>query len=49
MDWRESRLQFIERGRERIAEEERPVLTPSMACLQGRRSGGESNGSNEVP
>jgi hypothetical protein len=26
MAWRESRLQFIERGRERIAEEERPVL-----------------------
>jgi hypothetical protein len=34
-------------GRERIAEE-RSVLTPSMACLQGRISG-ESNGNSESP
>ena len=37
------------RGRERIAEENRSVLMPSMACLQGRISGGESNGSSESP
>jgi hypothetical protein len=42
-------VQFIsgDEGRERIAEE-RSVLTPSMACLQGRISG-ESNGNSESP
>jgi hypothetical protein len=37
------------RGRERIAEENRSVLMPSMACLQGRISGGEGNRSSESP
>jgi hypothetical protein len=42
-------VQFIsgDEGRERIAEE-RSVLTPSMACLQGRISG-KSNGNSESP
>jgi hypothetical protein len=42
-------VQFIsgDEGRERITEE-RSVLTPSMACLQGRISG-ESNGNSESP
>jgi hypothetical protein len=37
------------RGRERVAEENRSVLTPSMTCLQGRISGGKSNGNSESP